>query len=255
MSLPWISFLPMSAVMLAGWFWQQKYGKAAIVDILWAILMGGFGLWYAVTGQAQWPVSVFVAALMAIWYWSLAWHLLRRMRREGEDGRYRYLREHWGARAGIGYFVFFQIQAGFAWAFTLPAWFITHHTGTVAAWQLLSAVVLVVVAWSGERLADAQLATFKRNAQSGQVCREGLWRYSRHPNYFFEWLQWLVWPLLGWQYSGGAWLLLAPLVMWLFLYFITGIRYAEEQSIRSRGDIYREYQRTTSAFIPWRPKV
>ena len=251
----WLSFIPMSAIMIAGWWWQHRHQNAAIVDVLWAFLMGAFGLFYALTGIASLEIKILVAVLMVAWYWRIAWHLWSRLKREGEDGRYRYLREYWGKRASCYHFLFFQVQAGFAWGFTLPAWWLTHHVAPVSLWQIVLAVLLVAISWWGQSLADRQLAEFKQRSDThGQVCREGLWRYSRHPNYFFEWLQWFVWPLLALQYDNGFWLLLAPAVMFLFLYFITGIPYTEQQAIRSRGDAYRDYQRTTSAFIPWRPK-
>ncbi|MEE4251527.1 MAG: DUF1295 domain-containing protein, partial [Alcanivoracaceae bacterium] len=81
-----------------------------------------------------------------------------------------------------------------------------------------------------------------------------LWRYSRHPNYFFEWLHWFSYPLMAIGADGAQWLWLAPLMMFLFLWFVTGIPYTERQALKSRGDDYRDYQRSTSVFIPWRPK-
>lgn len=251
------SLLIMSGVMLLGWCWQQHRRNAGVVDVLWAFLLAFGGVAYAVTGAADWPTRWLVGGLMFIWYGSLGWHLARRLNGKPEEGRYAYLREHWGRHAGRWHLLFFQGQALLAWLFTLPAWFVTGHTNAafpVAGWQLLLACILVGFAWWGERIADAQLAAFKRQHQSG-ICRQGLWRYSRHPNYFFEWLQWFVWPLLGWQYPGGFLLLLAPLVMWLFLYWGTGIPYTEQQSLRRHGDAYRAYQSTTNAFIPGRPKT
>lgn len=258
MSLPWISLIPFCAVMLLGWLWQQRSQNAAIVDVLWAVLMALAGIGYAISGSAGWPLRSLIAVFMGLWYLSLAWHLFRRMRGQPEEGRYRYLRHYWGNNAGRWHFVFFQVQALLVWGLTLPAWWVSGRGLVVtppASWQLLASVVLVVIAWWGERLADAQLAAFKQHdANHNKVCRCGLWRYSRHPNYFFEWLQWLIWPLLAWQSAAGIWLLLAPLAMFVLLYWVTGIPYTEQQALRSRGDTYRAYQKTTSAFIPWRPR-
>lgn len=258
MHLPWISLVPMSAVMLLGWWWQQRHQNATLVDVLWALLLAIAGLYYACSGSADGAVRLFIGALMGLWYGSLSWQLLRRMQGQAEDGRYRHLRRYWGDHAGRWHFVFFQLQALLAWVFTLPAWFVSGHEFAitpVATWQLVVGSLLVLGAYWGQRLADAQLAAFKQvPANHAKVCRHGLWRYSRHPNYFFEWLQWFVWPLLAWQYPHGAWLLLTPLIMWLFLYWITGIPYTEQQALRSRGDAYRDYQQATSPFIPWRPR-
>lgn len=106
----------------------------------------------------------------------------------------------------------------------------------------------------GERVADAQLKRWRRNpANKGSTCRPALWRYSRHPNYFFEWLHWWGYVLLtaGSLHMIAA--LLGPVVMLIFLFRITGTPYTEKQALRSRGDDYRDYQRTTSACFPWFP--
>ena len=112
-----------------------------------------------------------------------------------------------------------------------------------------------LVSLAGESVADRQLAAFKADpGNRGKVCDVGLWRYSRHPNYFFEWLHWFSYPLIamGAPSQWVAWL--GPVIMLLFLYRVSGIPYTEKQSLKSRGDAYREYQRTTSPFIPWPPK-
>ena len=83
----------------------------------------------------------------------------------------------------------------------------------------------------------------------------GLWRYSRHPNYFFEWLVWIAYAMFALA-SPWGWISLAcPAVMLYFLLRVTGIPATEAQALKSRGDDYREYQRTTSAFVPRRPKA
>jgi steroid 5-alpha reductase family enzyme len=88
-------------------------------------------------------------------------------------------------------------------------------------------------------------------ANRGKTCQEGLWRYSRHPNYFFEWLHWFAY--VSWAAGSGlewlAWM--GPVIMLWFLVKVTGIPASEAQSLKSRGEEYREYQRRTSAFIPW----
>jgi steroid 5-alpha reductase family enzyme len=112
-----------------------------------------------------------------------------------------------------------------------------------------------MVALTGESIADRQLARFRASPSNrGKVCREGLWRYSRHPNYFFEWFHWwaYAWLAVG---SPLWWLpILGVVVMYLFLTRVTGVPPTEAQAIRSRGDAYREYQRTTNAFFPGRVK-
>ena len=99
------------------------------------------------------------------------------------------------------------------------------------------------------------MAEFRHNPENqGLTCCTGWWRYSRHPNYFFEWLHWFAYPLMGWggEYDHVLWA--APVVMFIFLYWLTGIPFTEQQALRSRGDNYRLYQKTTNVFFPWWPK-
>jgi steroid 5-alpha reductase family enzyme len=115
-----------------------------------------------------------------------------------------------------------------------------------------SGVALWIVALCGEYLADRQLARFKADpANKGRTCQDGLWRYSRHPNYFFEWLVWCAYFLFALGSPHGIWTIYCPLLMLHFLVNVTGVKLTEEHSLRSRGDEYRRYQQTTSAFVPW----
>ena len=104
-------------------------------------------------------------------------------------------------------------------------------------------------------LADAQLAAFKRDpAHRGRVCTAGLWGYSRHPNYFCEWLVWVAYFVFACGSPWGWTSVACPLCILGLLLGVTGIPMTEEQSLRSKGGAYRRYQRTTSAFVPWFPR-
>jgi steroid 5-alpha reductase family enzyme len=103
----------------------------------------------------------------------------------------------------------------------------------------------------GEATADAQLKRFKSKPENkGKVCNVGLWSYSRHPNYFFEWMIWVSYFIFACASPWGWISIVCPAIILLLLFKVTGIPLTEEQSIRSRGDAYREYQRTTSVFVP-----
>ena len=107
----------------------------------------------------------------------------------------------------------------------------------------------------GGAIADRQLRAFARDpANKGKVCDQGLWAWSRHPNYFFEWLHWFSYVLLCWQHPWGWLTVIAPLVMLYFILFVTGIPPTEKQALKSRPKSYRDYQRTTSPFFPWPPQ-
>jgi steroid 5-alpha reductase family enzyme len=172
-----------------------------------------------------------------------------------EEGRYQTLRQQWGASAQFRLFRFFQTQALFAVFFALPVLVVARHPQHHwTPWDVIGAL-LWCFSVGNTMLADGQLVRFKRRPDSrGKTCREGWWRYSRHPNYFFEWLHWWSYAVLaiGSPYWWAA--LLAPVAMLYFLLYVTGIPPTEAQALASRGEDYRRYQRTTSAFVPWFPK-
>jgi steroid 5-alpha reductase family enzyme len=132
--------------------------------------------------------------------------------------------------------------------------------GSLRAQDYLGGLILFA-GIAGEAMADAQLRRFRTDpANKGKVCEAGLWRWSRHPNYFFEWLCWLAYPVIAISThaaSGSFWgwaSLLAPVVMYWFLVHVTGIPPLEEQMLRSRGARYRDYQSRTSRFFPLPPR-
>ncbi len=182
-------------------------------------------------------------------------HLARRVTREPEDGRYRNLREWAGNRQQGILLFFFLLQATWVVLFALPQYVAMHNTRPLQLLDL-AAIAIFLLSIIGEAIADRQLARFRSDpANRGEVCRVGLWRYSRHPNYFFEWLHWFAYPVLAIGAGPIAWItLLGPVFMLVFLLKITGVPPTELRALQSRGDQYREYQRTTSVFFPWFPK-
>jgi cyclopropane-fatty-acyl-phospholipid synthase len=250
----WCSLILAMLVMLIGWIYEGKTNNAGIVDVLWCGLMCFLPVVYATLADGNLTMRLVAGGLMSLWYLRLFWYLSGRVFSEEEDGRYRYLRQYWGDKTHRNHFFFFQFQALLAFVFTLPVWWLSQAEQVFLP-GLFSAVILALVSLTGVTVADYQLQSFRQNpANKGRVCERGLWYFSRHPNYFFEWLHWFCYPLLGIGIAGGGWLWLAPLVMLAFLYFITGIPYTEQQALRSRGEAYRRYQQTTSMFIPWRKK-
>lgn len=252
----WFSLFIVSLVMLGGWLWQIRSRNAGIVDVLWAFSLSFLALFHLLTSDGYLPLSILAATIMLLWYLRLGLHLAKRVFGEDEDGRYKYLRKHWGDKSNFYYFFFFQFQALLAWGFAIPIWLISQGQIEALGIAQYAGLLIAIIAISGVTLSDNQLANFKADPNNkGEVCQTGLWKYSRHPNYFFEWLHWFAYPLMAIGIEHGAWLWLAPVIMLLFLYFITGIPYTEQQAMRSRGEKYRRYQQTTSAFIPWRKKT
>jgi steroid 5-alpha reductase family enzyme len=239
------------------WLFQRRTGDAGIVDVGWTASLGFLALLYALglgdgLAARRWVVGL----AAALWSWRLARYLLKdRIFAGEEDGRYQAMRAKWGDRAQRNLFLFFQAQGLIAALLSVHFMLaMLHPASELRVWDALG-ILLLLISVGGESVADRQLARFRANpANRGRTCREGLWRYSRHPNYFFEWLHWLVYVLIA---VGAPWwpaALIAPAFMLYLIFFVTGIPPTEEQALRSRGEDYRQYQRTTSAFFPWFPK-
>lgn len=237
--------------MALAWLRQRRTGNAGIVDLIWGASLGALAVSYALLADGWAPRRFLVGALAGLWSARLTWHLWLRFSSEAEDGRYAVLRDRWGERFQPWMFWFFQAQAVLALLLSLT--FLALCMADLQGWRVQDAIAVVIwiVSIAGETVADRQLAAWRGNpANRGRTCRRGLWAYSRHPNYFFEWLHWIVYPVLGIGLAWGWALWLAPLLMLFLVLKVTGIPPTEEQSVRSRGDDYRDYQRTTNAFFP-----
>lgn len=237
------------------WWLGRRHGNYSYVDLGWSAHFAVLAVLYGVLSPGYGPRRFLIGAMYALWSVRLAAHLARRILGEPEEGRYVELRRSWGATGGLDlkFFGFFQLQAALNVFLSLPL-LICAANGAPALGALeWTGVAIYAIGIVGESLADRQLARFKADpANRGRVCDVGLWRYSRHPNYFFEWTIWVAYavfslgsPPLG--YVGLA----MPALMLHFLLNVTGIKATEEQALKSRGEAYRHYQRTTSAFVPW----
>lgn len=246
----------MAVVMALLWLVQRRTGDAGVVDVGWAAGIALTAVAFAALSDEGLAARRWLVAGMAgVWGARLAWHLLvDRVLPEGEDGRYAWARRQWGERADPYLFLFFQLQALLvpllAAAFLLA---MRHPAAELRIWDAVG-VGLWFLSLGGEWVADRQLARFRhRPGTAGRVCRDGLWRYSRHPNYFFEWIHWWAYVAVSAGYPAGWAAVYAPLLMLVFVLRVTGIPPTEAQALRSRGEAYRRYQRTTSAFFPWPP--
>ncbi len=189
-------------------WWRQKVNRNAdTVDIAWTFGIVVCGLVYLMNVPAGWQQRLLVMLFPVLWYLRLLWHLCSRYDVQHEDGRYQNLRAHWSNNTQVKFFAFFMFQALLSVLFSLPALWVLQAE-VLATWQIIVALLIGIVALVGVTLADYQLLKFKRNHDSTQVCDIGLWRYSRHPNYFFEWLHWFVYPVLLWHSSYFAWSLM-----------------------------------------------
>lgn len=251
-ALLWVWALA-AVMMTAGWVWQLKRENAGIVDVLWAAGLACGAMLLALLGDGAGLPRMLLGLCGGIWGLRLAAHLWHRVSREAEDGRYRYLRTHWQG-SQLNFFLFFQFQALLIVLFALPFLAVSANPEVRLLWLALG-VAIWIGSVAGEALADSQLRQFRENPDNrGHTCRVGLWRYSRHPNYFFEWLHWFSYV----SFAVGApkfWLAwTGPLVMFVFLRWVSGIPFTEAQALRTRGQEYRDYQASTPMLFPWWPK-
>ncbi len=238
------------------WWLQRRLGDAGVVDVAWSAGLGLASVYFAITGTGDLERRVFLVLLAGGWAFRLAAYLLKDRVLSGvEDGRYQELKARWGDRAQRNLLWFYEFQALLVAVFSLPFLAAAQRQDPWGHWTDLAALAIWGIAVVGETVADWQLAVFRRNPQNrGKVCQTGLWRYSRHPNYFFEWVHWWTYVFLAWGAPLWGLSLLGPVLMLLFLFRITGIPATEARALQSRGDAYRRYQATTNAFFPWLPK-
>lgn len=249
---PLVAWALLAVGMAALWAVQLRTRDAGWVDAAWSAGIGLAVAGYAVQAPGWAPRRWLVAGLVLLWSVRLTAHLVRRLASAGaEDGRYARLRARAGASWPRWSFVFFQAQALLAAG--LSAAVLVPLLAQEVGWRPLDLLGtgLFLAALAGEALADHQLEAWKREPRNrGRTCRAGLWRHSRHPNYFFEWLIWIALALFasGLEHGWIAWL--AALLMLLLVVKVTGIPPAEERALSSRGEDYRRYQETTNAFFP-----
>jgi steroid 5-alpha reductase family enzyme len=244
------------ALMFILWLLHFPMRNAAIVDGGWAGGLALLAILYAALGDGYEPRRLLIGVMGAVWGLRLSLYLvLTRVIGHPEEGRYVELRRKWVTNIPLKFLAFFEFQALLCVLLSIPFLVSARNPQGRLSPLEFAAPVLWVLALAGESLADRQLHRFKLDpASKGKTCRIGLWRYSRHPNYFFEWLIWVSYALFALASPGGLYALSAPALMLYFLFRVTGIRPTEKQALRTKGDDYRRYQQSTSAFFPWFPK-
>lgn len=250
----------LAGAMMIAWLVQRRAQNAGWVDMVWSFALGAAGVVYALyplDAGSPTPRQWLVAVLVAAWSLRLGWYLAGRTAHGTEDARYAQFRREWGASFESRMFWFLQIQAAAA-ALLAISMLLAARNPRPLSWVDLVALAVLLAAIVGEAMADRQLHRFRTDpANKGRVCDVGLWGWSRHPNYFFEWLGWVAYPLLAIDLSGGypwGWLaLFAPAFMYWLLVYVSGVPPLEQQMLRSRGETYRDNQGRVSAFIPLPP--
>ncbi|MDE2406057.1 MAG: DUF1295 domain-containing protein [Sphingomonadales bacterium] len=250
-------YLGLFAAMSVAWAVARQPGRSGMMDAIWSLATGAAGAAVALVPAdgAEPGRQALVAGLIAAWGARLGLHILRRARRGHDDPRYLELRRQWGRHPDLRLFLFAQVQALAALVLLVAPLAAARNPAPPGRWSDWAGAAVLVVAILGEAVADRQLAAFRAAAGAGPgVCEQGLWRLSRHPNYFFEWLGWLAWPLIAIGPDGDAgwrWLALAgPALMYLLLVHVSGIPPLEAHMLRSRGQGFADSQRRIRAFWP-----
>jgi steroid 5-alpha reductase family enzyme len=245
------------AAMTLGWWLARQPGRSGMMDVVWSYstaAAGAAGALVPATGAVP-ARQALVAALALAWGIRLGTHIWWRGRGGHDDPRYAALRRGWGAKWDRRLFEFAQIQAACALVLALVIVLAARGSKPFGQWSDGAGIALLIVAVAGEGIADAQLAAFRARPENrGGICEVGLWALSRHPNYFFEWLAWLAWPVIAIGPDGApgwAWLALAgPILMYLLLVHASGIPPLEAHMLRSRGAAFADSQRRIRAFWP-----
>ena len=241
-------------LMLGIWWLALKLGNLGIVDIAWSAAFAPVAFFYAATGRGT-PLRRWqIAAMAGFWSLRLGAHLYFRVagHHPAEDVRYAKLRLNWGEDLKKQALIFFELQAALIIVLSFPFYLISQNTTSGNTPLEIAGMVIWLIAVGGESVADWQLKQFRGNpANKGKICQQGLWCYSRHPNYFFEWLVWVSFFVFALGAPWGWTSVFCPALMLFFLLRVTGIPMTEELSVRSKGEAYRQYQRTTSPFVPW----
>lgn len=245
----WAVLAPAFAAL---WALQTRTKDASAVDAAWTFSLGAMGAFAAAGLPGDPGRRALLAAMAVLWSLRLGLHLVvDRVAGKPEDGRYAALRREWGEDAGRRFFWFYQTQAASVVVLSLSFAAAARRTAPLGALDA-AAAALWALSVACEASADRALARFRAEpANRGKTCREGLWAYSRHPNYFFEWLHWVALAALA-PADWRAWI--APPAMLYLLLRVTGIPLTEAQAVKSRGEDYRRYQRETSMFVPWFPR-
>ncbi|MBS1972464.1 MAG: DUF1295 domain-containing protein [Bdellovibrionales bacterium] len=247
----------MLVVMSVTWLLAKRWDNYSIVDAAWAGSFAIIALFFALTQPGLLLRKTLMLFAVGIWSLRLAIFLTRRIRSHHpvEDSRYQQLRAEYGKHAPARFFLFFQYQALSVVLLAIPFLEVFRSDIGSLSGVEIAGFLLICLSLIGESIADAQAQKFKQNPENkNKTCQVGLWRYSRHPNYFFESCVWWGFYLFAIGAAGAYYTVYAPLIILFLLLKVTGVPPSEAAALKKRGEEYRRYQQTTSMFVPWFPK-
>jgi steroid 5-alpha reductase family enzyme len=252
----------LAVLMSVAWVVQRRTGQSGWIDVTWSIGVGAAGVFLALAplgederGARQYLVAFFALAGAL----RLGLHIAARSFNAGEDPRYHDLAVEWGADFSRRLFWFLQIQAACAFLLAIAVFLAARNPAAFPSPTDFIGSAVLVVAVAGEAWSDAALARFRssRGHREG-VCMSGPWAWSRHPNYFFQWLIWVGFAIVAMNFTGAwpqGWLaLLAPAFIYWLLVHVSGVPPLEKHMLASRGDAFRAYQARVNVFFPGPPR-
>ncbi len=246
-----------AAIMLFVWLLQYYTSNAGIVDAFWAWIFPVIALVYFSFTDGWLNRKILLLLMVGVWGVRLGTYLLIRTisHFKTEDVRYAKMREENKPNENRFFLFFFMAQAVTNVILSIPFIFPMNNTTPGFHWLEYAGLSVWFIGIAGESLADIQLYRFKKDpGNRGKVCDTGLWRYSRHPNYFFESVVWIGFALFA-SASPYGWIsFFAPALIVFLLLKVTGIPMTEELALKSKGRLYHEYQKKTNAFFPGKPR-
>jgi steroid 5-alpha reductase family enzyme len=243
-------------MMVVIWLFSVRLRNASIVDIFWGCgFVVGAWLYFALTDTAT-PRKWLVVALVTIWGLRLTTHLFVRNHGKGEDYRYRAMREQHGPRFWwISFWTVYLLQGLIMWFVGLPVW-VAMRGAEPSGLTWIDGLGLAVFLGGlfFETVGDWQLTRFKADpANKGKLLTTGLWRYTRHPNYFGDALVWWGLTLFALVTPGSVWVVISPILMTFLLMRVSGVALLEKRLSESKPE-FRDYVQRTNAFLPWFPR-
>lgn len=256
-------WLLLAICMTGAWSVEQRTGNAGWVDVIWTCAMGLTGIIGAtalVGTEALSNRQLMITGFVVIWALRLAGHITNRTTRIADDPRYEKLRAQWGPAAPRNMFWLLQVQAALSVPMVLAIMLAAGNPADLLTTIDGLALLVLCCGLAGSAIADWQLTQFKQTRTApAQVCNTGLWAWSRHPNYFFEWLVWMGLSLFAINLAGdwpwGYLALIGPICMFWLLRYVSGVPPLEEHMLAKYGAAYKVYQRETSVFLPLPPRT
>lgn len=238
------------------WIWSVFIKNVSIVDIFWGLGFVVVNTFYVFMSGELNARKIVILTLVCIWGFRLAIYLAIRNIGKGEDFRYQEFRQNYGPKRywWFSYFQTFLLQGILIMIISLPLLGINYNNsnGNLQILDYLG-IIIWLIGFTFETVGDFQLSNFKRDSKNkGKILHTGLWKYTRHPNYFGDSAVWWAYGIFSIA-AGSYWQAIGAVIMTLLILKISGVSLLEK-TLKETKPQYKEYIQKTSSFIPWFPK-